>query len=153
MRPVSRVSLRPPHSTDLRLISNMFVLLSFIPTGEFPGGRTGGGWLFGPGFRILSRSTGGMRIAVEPSAYGTAPIRQARRRPAPSCLSMSGRRTGARASCPHLSSRNAGWKPALLVLSAQSERADQGRVASFVGKLQVIEQGPALRDQLEQASA
>src|SRR5271165_777584 len=148
MRPVSRVSLRPPHSTDLRLISNMFGLLSFIPKGEFPWGRTGGGWLFGPGFRILSRSTGGMRIALEPSAYGTAPNTSAVVSGA--VMPVDGRAPDWSAGIlPAPFFQECGLEARAPDLPAQAQRADQGRVASFVGQLQVIEQGPALRDQLE----
>src|SRR5579859_6346408 len=56
----------------------------------------------------------------------------ARRCPAPSCLSMGGRRTGAECG---LEARAPGY------LTAQPKRADQGLVAAFVRYLQVIEQG------------
>src|SRR5665213_3122181 len=71
MRPVSSVSLRPPHSMDLRLISNISVGSFFLPQGPISSGlRTGTERLFSSRLRKSSPIDGWIEdLFAAPGVY------------------------------------------------------------------------------------
>src|SRR5258706_16282384 len=127
MRPVSSVSVLPPHSRVLRLMSDIFA--SFYPGGRIPGG---GGQ--GSGFRNPLQWNRRRGLRRSPRRVWRPRTEAACRRIGPpACLRGSGGR-----------GRD---------LAAQAEGLDQLLIAVRIGRLQMVQERPARGDQLEQAAA
>src|SRR5580693_2938981 len=124
MRPVSSVSLRPPHSMDLRLMSNMSVDVFLLSTRRthFPRGVADRG---GTAF-LSSRDR------------GSSPSRRVERGPSFRALGracgLAGPLIFAAARLGRDESLLSAQNPARGELSAQAQRVDQGLIARLVGR-------------------